>query len=214
MQGVIIGLQFSALIPILVFLIYKPSLGLFFKLLLASIGLSILFDVISTSCAYIFHYNMPAICLYCYLNTILITYLWCSVPFYSTQIKIQVRNLGYAFFAIMLISSFFFQFSKEGLYLLSCLNVFLGLILSLKYYYHKITLSSYAPLLEDPYFITASAFILFSLSTIIIVAAQVHFEGQPFMKHTWVLRQTFYFIYNIILAYAFYVLFKIQQIKK
>lgn len=205
--------MFSALIPIVVFLVYKPSLSLFFKLLLASIFLSILFDIIGTFAALIYKNNLAVICLYCIFNTLLVTLIWQKVPFYSPKTKVLIQNTGYALFAIMILINIYFKFTIEAVYMLSCLNVIFWLSLSLLYYYQKIKLSSYTPLLEDPYYITATAFLLFSISTIIIIAAQIRFEGQPGIKYTWIGRQSFYFIYNIIIGYAFYVLFKIQRIR-
>jgi hypothetical protein len=213
MHEVIIGLMFSALIPIVVFLVYKPSLNLFFKLLLASIFLSILFDFITTSAAIAFKNNLAFVCLYCIINTFLVTLIWQKVPFFSSNLKLLIRNVGSALIAIMILINIYFKFTIEAVYVLSSLNVIFWLSLSLLYYYQKIKLSSYTPLLKDPYFITATAFLLFSLSTIMVIAAQIQFEGQPGIEYTWVLRQSFYFIYNIIIAYAFYVLFKIQRLQ-
>ena len=214
MQEVLIGLQFSALIPILVVLIYKPSLNLFFKLLLASIILSIVFDALGTLFIILFKNNITLFCFYCIFNSILSVFLWQKVPFYSSEDKNLIRLLGYVFIGAMIILCFYFKFTNEALYSVSSLNIFLGLILALHYYYQKINLASYTPLLRDPYFITATAYILFCLSTIIILAAQLHFENKPFFTYTWLLRQMFYLVYNIIIGYAFYVLFKTQQIQK
>ena len=214
MQEVLIGFQFSALIPLFVVLIYKPSLNLFFKLLLASIFLSIFFDIIGTSFYLLQKNNLPVYCIYCLLNSILIMFFWQKVPFYSDKIKKQIRGIGYVFIVIIIITSIYFKFNIDALYINSSLNVFLGLIFALQYYYQKINLSTYTPLLRDPYFVTASAYILFCLSTIIILAAQLHFEGNSFVTSTWILKQVFYLVYNIIIGYAFYVLFKIQPLRQ
>ena len=211
MQEVLIGLQFSALIPLLIVLIYKPSLNLFFKVLLASIFLSVFFDIIGTTFVYISKNNIPLYCLYCILNSILVLFLWQKVPFYSSEVKKLIRRIGYFFVGTMTITSIYFNFTYDGLFIISSLNVFMCLIFALQYYYQKINLSSYTPLLKDPYFITATAYILFCLSTVILLAAQLHFKNTPFFTYTWLLRQTFYLVYNIIIGFAFYVLFKIQQ---
>lgn len=213
MQGVFIGLQFSALIPIVVTLAYRPRLNLFFKLLLASVFLSIVFDIIGTSLYFMKESNFAVYCLYCILNSILIVFIWQKVPFYSTGIKARIRLLGYVFVAAMVVANIYFKFTKDALYIISSLNVFLGLIYALQYYYQKVTFSTQTPLLSDPYFITATAFILFNLSTITILAAQLLFENDPLFSYTWLLRQIFYLIYNIIIGYAFYVIYKTQQLK-
>lgn len=213
MYKVIIGLQFSALIPVIVILIYKPNLNLFFRLLLASILLSLFSDLLGNYCVYKYQNSLPVLSIYNYLSAILITLLWQKTPFYPDRIKNQVRYIGYSFLGAMIITSIVFKFDQEGFYILSCLNIFLGLVLALQYYHQKIILSTYTPLLRDPYFITASSFILLCFSTIIILAAQLHFIGKPFVLHTWVLKQIFYLVYNILIGYAFYVLSKIQQIQ-
>ena len=213
MHEVIIGLMFTALIPVVVYLVYKPSLNLFFKLLLASILLSIFFDALSTTAAIYYRNNLALGCIYCILNTLIITLLWQKVPFYSIKIKMSIRNIGYTLIAIMILLNIYFTCTIGALYMLSCLNVFWALILSLLYYYQKIKRASYTPLLQDPYYITATGVLLFSLSTNIILAAQIHLGEQPDIVYTWILRQAFYFIYNIIIGYAFYVLYKTQSIK-
>lgn len=213
MQEAFIGLQFSALIPLLVILIFRPSLNLFFKLLLASVFLSIVCDAIGTTLYFYKTSNFTVYCFYCILNSILIVMLWQKVPFYTHLIRSRIRWMGYIFISTMIIALVYFKFTADGLYTISSLNVFLGLIYALQYYYQKVTYSSQTPLLHDPYFITATAFILFNLSTITILAAQIHFENDPLFHYTWLMRQIFYLIYNIIIGYAFYVVYKTQQLK-
>lgn len=210
MHEVIIGLQFTALIPILLFLIYRPSLNMFFKVLLASIFLSLAFDSLATYCSFAFKNNLIVICLYYICNAFLITYMWQRVPFYSEKSKKLIRRVGYSICGIMIFLLIYFKVTTEALYILSCFSVFLGLIFALHYYYQKIQLSSHTPPLRDPYFIAATGYILFCLSTIIILAVQIHYERQSFIPYIWTLRQIFYMIYNLIIAYAFFILYKIQ----
>jgi len=213
MQEVMIGFQFSALIPIIVFLIFKPTLNLFFKILFASILLSILFDAIADVLAFMDGSNLYTLFAYYICNTILITFLWQKVPFYSKQNISFVRNVGYTILGLMILAIAIYSDTPDSFYIVSSLSVVLGLLLALYYYYKKILLSSNTPILNDPYFITATGFILFSLSTITILACHVLYEGHNFLQYTWVLRQVFYLIYNIIIAFAFYVLYQTQKIK-
>jgi len=113
--------------------------------------------------------------------------------------------------SIMVLSMIYFGFVEDTFYILSSLSVFLGLILALQYYYIKVSLASYSKPLEDSYFIVATGYILFCLSTIIIIACHILYNGYEFLKYTWVLRQMFYLIYNIIIGYAFYVLYRTQN---
>ncbi|MEM9544701.1 MAG: hypothetical protein AAGA77_01940 [Bacteroidota bacterium] len=213
MREVIIGLQLAALIPILVVLFYKPALNQFFKLLLASILLSLVSDSIGTFCSFYFRNNLFVLCIYPILNAILITTMWQKVPFYDNASKRFVRNLGYLLTSIMIFELAFKSFTESALYIIGGISILLVLIFALHFYRQKILLSTYTPLLKDPYFITASGYILFSLSTIIILVAQIFYIGDEFLFYTWTMRQIFYLIYNIIIAYAFFVLYKTQTLK-
>lgn len=210
MQEVMIGLQFSALVPMLIILIFRPSLNGFFKLLFASILLSFFFDMVGDLFAYLKISNLGLFCLYYLCNAILLIFLWQKVPFYSKTNTRFVVQFGVAIVIMMVLTYLYYRESIEAFYLTSCLSIFLGLILALQFYYKKISLSTYTPLLSDPYFITATSFILFCLSTIIILASQILFKEKEFIDYTWVLRQGFYLIYNIMIGYAFYVLYKTQ----
>ena len=209
-----IVLQFSALVPVLIILVYKPTLNLFFKLLFASILLSILFDIIGTTSTYFYKNNISIYCAYFFISSILVTYMWKRISFYPSSAKRLINIVGCIIVTLMVFVSLFFKMTIETFYTNSCLSVLLYLIFALQYYYQKITISLYTPILEDPYFIAASGYILFSLSTIIILAVQIHFKEKPFMEYTWVLRQTFYMIFNLIIAYAFYVFNKTQLNRK
>lgn len=210
MQEVMVGLQFFALVPILVVLVYKPALNHFFKLLFASVLLSFCFDMVGDVLAYLDKSNLGFFCLYYLCNAILIIFLWKKVPFYSQDNRTFINRIGIVIVALMVLTYIYYKNSIESFYLISCLSVFLGLILALQFYYKKISLSSDTALLNDPYFITATGFILFSLSTIIILAAQILYKEKEFINYTWILRQGFYMIYNFIIGYAFYVLYKTQ----
>lgn len=207
-------LQFAAFIPVAVFLIYKPKANGFFKLLLASIFLSILFDIIGYISATIYKDNILAICAYSLLNSVLITFMWQKVSIYSSTVKSFVKTTGVIFILAMILLFLYFGKSINSLYLILCLNVLLGFIFALQYYYQKITNSSYSPLMEDPYFVTATAYILMCLSTIIITASQIIFDGHEHLLATWTVRQLFYLIYNIIIAFAFFTLYKSQAVEK
>ncbi len=210
MQEIIIGLQFSALIPILVILYFRPKLNLFFKLLFASILLSVLFDILGTVGAIYFNENIIIYCLYCLFNTVLITFLWTSLEFYPDSAKRFIRILGSLFFTLMIIVGFSFNFTKEALYIISSLNVVIGVVFPLHFLYQKITHSIYSSPLNDPYFFAAAGYILFSLSTIIILTGQIRYSGEPFLVYAWVFRQLLYLVYNLIIGYAFYILYLSQ----
>ena len=214
MHDVMLALQFAAFIPIAVYVIYKPTLNTFFKLLLASIFLSIVTDVVAYIFGYLYRNNIVVICIYSILNASLVTFMWQKVPIYSEKVKRLVRQLGFGFILVMLITVVYFKSTIYSLYLLSSFNVLLGLVFALQYYYQKITFASYSPLSGDPYFITATAYILLCLSTIIITAAQIYFDGKADLTFTWVIRQVFYLMYNIIIGYAFYILQKSQLLKE
>lgn len=213
MLKAIIVFQFSPLIPIVVYLILKPLLDPFFKVLFASLLLSIFFDFLGNIFIHVYQNNLGV--LYCYYlsNAVLITYLWTRTPFYSDKDKKLVRNIGIVLTTLMLAIFLYIQDPADSLYTASSVSVFLGLIFALHYYYKKISLSTHTPPLKDPYFITATGFILFCLSTIIINVSQIFYEGETSARYTWVLRQAFYMIYNIIIAYAFYVLHKTQKLR-
>ena len=210
MQEVIIGLQFSALIPILVILYYKPSLNLFFKLLFASILLSVVFDILGTVGAVAYTNNIIIYCIYCLCSTILITLLWTSPPFYPEKAKRFVRIIGSLFFILMLIFCFIYNFNNDALFIISSLNVVIGVLFPLHFFYQKLTHALYASPLNDPYFFAAAGYILFSLSTIIILIGQVTYSGQSFLVNAWVFRQLLYLVYNLIIGYAFYILYLSQ----
>ena len=80
-----IGLQFSALVPMLVILVYKPSLNVFFKLLFASILLSLFFDFLGLIGEELISNNMVIYCLYFLLNSFLIVFMWLS----ASQLRCQ-----------------------------------------------------------------------------------------------------------------------------
>ena len=214
MQEVFIALQFSALIPVLIVVYFKPRLNAFFKLLLASIFLSIFFDITSTTFSLIFRNNLHVLCLYYISNAILITFLWQQVPFYAKKSRTLVKSIGFIFIGMMFLSLLVYKITIEAHYLVSCLSVFLGLVFALQYYYQKLREVVITPLIDDPYFITASAYVLFCLSTIIILAVHIQYDGQDNMKYIWLLRQFFYLIYSMIIGYAFYTLYKNQSLSK
>lgn len=214
MQEVMIGFQFTALIPILVILYYKPALNGFFKLLLATILLSIVFDIFGTLLYSYDIHNTYLYFLYTTFNITLIVFMWQKIPFYEKSSKKFIKTIGSIFFAIIILIAIYFNFTEDAFYLVSSFSVSLSLILALHYYYQKLALSSYTSPLDDPYFFAASGCILFSLSTIIILAALVKFKDESFVSYAWVLRQFFYFIYNVILGYAFYTLHKSQVLRQ
>lgn len=202
--------QFSALVPILVVLLKKPTLDYFFKFLFASILLSIFFDIIGD--IYFFQNKSNTLVYYIYYlcNALLITFMWQKIPFYNARNTSLVKVFGYTGFLFMVSIVLYLGLTIDTMYLISCVSVFLGLLLALQYYTKKIQITSMTPLLKDPYFITATGYILFCLSTIIILASQIFFKDEIFVYYTWALRQAFYMIYNFIIAYAFYVLYKSQ----
>ncbi len=212
MRDVMIGLQFSAIIPILVILIYRPSLNLFFRLLFASILLSALFDFIGTMGLFRLRSNIRIYIVYYLCNTILITFMWKSLTFYSDTAKNFVKTTGIIVFLLMILAALYYNANKESFYIIASLNVLVGILFALFFYYQKLSLSSYTSPLSDPYFFAASGYILFSLSTIIILSGMVQYSGHPFLEYTMVFRQLLYLIYNLIIGYAFYVLY-ISQIK-
>ena len=214
MREVILILQFSALIPILVIWFYKPQLNLFYKLLFASILLSIIFDVLGAAFSYYFKNNILIYCIYHIFNTILITTMWQKIPFYSLMRKKVISIVGYSILSLMIVAIIYFGVTANAFYIVGSLSIALGLFLALYFYAQKLAMSSYIFPLKDPYFITASGIILFSLSQIIIVAALVQFEGSSFAPNIWLFRQVLYLIYNLIIGYAFYVLYKSQLLKK
>ncbi len=207
-----VGLQFSALIPILVILIYKPTLNLFFRLLFASILLSAFFDFIGTVGMFVFSNNREIQCVYYMCNTILITYMWREIPFYNTNAKKFIATAGVVVFCLMVLSAIYFGITKESFIIIASLNVLIGIGFPLFFYYQKLRLSSYSSPLNDPYFFAASGYILFSLSSILILTGFIQYESEPFMVYIWVFRQLLYFVYNIIIGYAFYIL-HISQVK-
>jgi len=212
MREVIIGLQFSALIPILVIFYFKPTLNLFFKLLFASILLSVLFDIIGTASAIIYKDNIIIYIVYYLCNLILVTIMWKSLKFYPDKARKFVKALGSVFFILMVTAGLSFSFNKESFYIISSLNVVIGVIFPIHFFYQRIAHSLYTSPLDDPYFFAATGYILFSLSTIIILIGQIKFAGETFMIYAWVFRQLLYLIYNLIIGYAFYILY-ISQTK-
>ncbi|MDF1696861.1 MAG: hypothetical protein P1U56_13550 [Saprospiraceae bacterium] len=136
--------------------------------------------------------------------------MWRKVTVYTPRTKLYVLLFGLLIGFIMLGYAIISSLNMDTFYILSCLSVFAGMTFGLQYYYQIIQLQIYSPPLKDPYFIVASAYILFGLSTIIILAAQPLMYGKSSMQFTWILRQAFYLIYNIIIAYSFYILYKHQ----
>jgi len=202
--------QFSALVPIVVLLLKRPRLNHFFKFLLASILLSIAFDIIGDIFFFQNKSNTVAYCIYYLCNALLVTFMWQKIPFYDEKNISLVKIFGYTGFLLMVSIALYLGFTIDTMYFISCVSVFLGLLLALQYYTKKIQLTSMTPLLKDPYFITATGYILFCLSTIIILASQIFFKDVNFGYYTWTLRQAFYMVYNFIIAYAFYTLYKSQ----
>ena len=207
-----LGLQLSAIIPILVILIYRPSLNLFFRLLFASILLSAFFDFVGTVGMFKFKNNIQIYIAYYLCNTILITFLWKSIPFYNIKARGFVKTTGIIVFILMILTAIYSNTIKEAFYVIASLNVLIGILFPLYFYYQKLELSSYSSPLIDPYFFAASGYILFSLSTIIILTGMVRYSGEPMLAYTMVFRQLLYLIYNLIIGYAFYILY-ISQTK-
>ena len=213
MDDVLIVLMGSVLIPIIVFLIYRPHLNGFFKLLFASLLLSLFFDFFGLVGEELIENNMVIYCLYFLLNAILVVLMWMSVPFYSKRTRNSVKYIGVIFVLSSISSFIIYRDSVEAYRIISSLNAFFNLLLGLFYYYQKLISKASISVLKDPYFITASAIILFSISRIIILAGQNLF-AEPEMILAWLLRQVYYLIYNVIIAVAFYTLYKIQPLKK
>ena len=213
-QIVLIGLIGSVFIPMFVVIKYRPKLNTFFKFLFASILLSFVFDVIGLYGGLVYRYNMGTYCLYYMINALVITLLWTKVPDYSTRSKLFAVILGICVFLMMLFCLVFYDSFETAYLVISSLSVLLGLILALQYYNHKMRAISYTPIMQDPYFLTASGFIFFCFSSLIIINAQPLLKGTNALKIIWPFRQIFYLLFNIIIAYSFYVLYRIQSTSK
>lgn len=208
---IILSLQLSALIPILTYVYFKPKLNVFFKLLLASILLSIVSDSIGTARYLNSKTTIVGYYIYFLLNTVLVAFLWQKIPFYNSRSKKLVLAIGTLIFFLMLFITLKYNFSSNAFYIVASLNLFLGFVYALYYYYQRIANSIYSPISKDPYFYSASAYLLFCLSTIIILTFQRSFDGTNTVYFTWLLRQLFYLFYNLIISYAVYILYQTQM---
>ena len=207
---VLIGLLGSVFIPMFVVIKYRPALNTFFKFLFASILLSFVFDIVGLIGMLMYRYNMGTYCLYYMINALVITLLWTKVPSYTTRSKLIAVFLGITVFLMMLISLVFYDSFEIAYVIISSLSVLLGLILALQYYNHKIGNATYTPIMKDPYFLTASGFIFFCLSSLIIINTQYLYQNTEAIKLIWPFRQIMYLLYNIVIAYAFFVVYKSQ----
>ncbi len=196
-------LQLSVFTPILVVLFYRIQLSGFYKILFATLLLSLIFDGIGSIAAR-YGSNIKIYSIYILLHTILFTYLWTCIPFYSSRIKKYILILGVIFLSCIIGVFYCCGFNNNGFYPASILNVLLIISLSLVYYYHKITTINNVALEKDSYFIVASGLLIFGISTIVILGGEHLFDDGENLPYTWFLRQLFYSLYNVIIAYAFY----------
>ena len=190
-------MQISVFIPIIVGLINRKRLDQFGIFILFTLLSSLISDTIGTITAFTIQSSVVVQFWYTIGHTILIGVAWHRVREYGRRARLFI--LISTLVAMLLIIIFWYL--SIDVAVVGYINLAFSLILGLFYYYSKFFKSNISDFLLEPKFIIASAFILYCLSVMVIFGA-VNFVEPNQVPPIWTLKQIFYVIFNIIIAYG------------
>lgn len=207
--------MFSVLIPLTTYAIVRPKLDWFFRWLLL---LFVLFGIAEIA-SYITIETIGSNLLVYYISSIIfciiLSLIWYNHPNYSKRSK-----KGVVYIAIINIVSILvltLMFNDLAITTKFCINqlTIVYFVYSIQYFIHTIRNPSERFLLMDPYLIVATAFFVYALSTCsIFVALEMIPDEKDLRFQIYLLRQIFYLVFNVIIAYSVYILARQQQIDK
>jgi len=204
-------LMFSVIIPLIIYALFRPRIDLFFKYLLFLLLLYGLTEIISSVSMNYFDSNLEVYFISGVLECFLLMLIWYHQPSYSNIFKNITLIIGIVIAISVILLGFLFELS-DIISIVLLQTIFLFFVYSIQYFINVIRIPTEKFLLEDPYLIVATGFLVYALSTSTIFAALELIPDEKNLRfQIYLLRQVFFLVFNIIIAYSIYTLARQQH---
>jgi hypothetical protein len=203
-------IQYTSLLPIIIAALLHKYNTLFLKRHIMLSYLSIVSEVVGLFCAYYFRNNLVVYAFYIYISISYLYWIWSQYTVFKYLYRKLINGTTIGILTAITTMYIFYD-SKIAFTAGTILSLSYMLFLGLLYYYTKTKEEHLDISLKEPIFIVGSAYILYGLSVIMIYTSYYFIEKSDSYMLIFT-RGFFYFIYNVILAYAYYMNYK-QKVK-
>ena len=200
-------LVYGMIIPICVGILVYKKLDYFAKLILLSIIIALIVEPIAKYYAFVYRNNDLPYFIYDLFHSFILVAAWLQLKEFRKDGRLTLKVLLLVSLILMILS---YLLDLNGL-ISSSINLLLGLILGLFYYYKKLMQEEMTESLIEPVFIFSSAYILFCISMLVFYVGYVIVEDADAVK-IWAYKQVFFLIYNLILTYGFFLYSNIKKV--
>lgn len=202
MDNFVTILTFTALIPIVIWNFFGIKTSKFLQSIYFLSILSICSDIIGTVCAFVFNSNLLVFHLYMILQTAMLINVWKYLKI-EDVISDRLLNVSIGLSLVIYIFTVLYFGLIHSFTYNSIFNLTIILLLGLIYYYSLLKNDAEISFTE-PKFIVVSAYILYALSSLVLEAFYFYVGPNASLVMLFT-RQIFYLLFNLMVAFSFYI---------